>query len=142
MIVSLCFAFVGCSKAEQNKGSRSFTDFTHIEEEYLATLKNLDSPEGTVLPERLEGEDSEAYFQEGYGETRDCNLWEYLWMQEWMDTYITEPERAERALKELEKAFNMAYMPNKNRIVAEKEQCYNTKKQGQMSIAYIYCGRS
>ena len=107
MIVSLCFAFVGCSKAEQNKGSRSFTDFTHIEEEYLATLKSLDFPEGTVLPERLEGE----------------------------DTYITEPERAERALKELEKAFNMAYMLNKNRIVAEKEQCYNTKKQGQMSIA-------
>ena len=92
MIVSLCFAFVGCSKAEQNKGSRSFTDFTHIEEEYLATLKSLDFPEGTVLPERLEGEDSEAYFQEGY-------------------------------------------MLNKNRIVAEKEQCYNTKKQGQMSIA-------
>ena len=59
-----------------------------------------------------------------------------------VDTYITEPERAERALKELEKAFNMAYMLNKNRIVAEKEQCYNTKKQGQMSIAYIYCGRS
>lgn len=46
------------------------------------------------------------------------------------------------ALKELEKAFNMAYMLNKNRIVAEKEQCYNTKKQGQMSIAYIHCGRS
>ena len=48
-------------------------------------------------------------------------------MQEWLDTYTTESERAERALKELEKAFNMAYMPNKNRIVAEKEQCYNTK---------------
>ena len=73
---------------------------------------------------------------------RACNLWEYLWMQEWLDTYTTEPERAERALKELEKAFNMAYMPNKNTIVAEKEQCYNTKKQGQMSIAYIHCGRS
>ena len=58
-------------------------------------------------------------------------------MQEWLDTYITEPERAERALKELEKAFNMAYMLNKNRIVAEKEQCYNTKKQGQMSIASV-----
>ena len=38
---------------------------------------------------------------------RACNLWEYLWMQEWLDTYTTEPERAERALKELEKAFNM-----------------------------------
>ena len=58
----------------------------------------------------------------------------FFMMQEWLDTYITEPERAERALKELEKAFNMAYMLNKNRIVAEKEQCYNTKKQGQMSI--------
>ena len=98
-------------------------------------MKSLDFPEGTVLPERLEGEDSEAYFQEGYGETRDCNLWEYLWMQEWLDTYITEPERAERALKELEKAFNMAYMLNKNRIVAEKEQCYNTKK----ARTDVYC---
>lgn len=110
IILSLCFAFTGCSKTEQNSESSGFTDFTHIEEEYLATLKSLDFPEGTVLPEKLEGEDGEASFQEGYGETRACNLWEYLWMQEWLDTYTTDSERAKQALNELEKAFDMAYM--------------------------------
>lgn len=108
--LSLCFAFTGCSKTEQNRESRGFTDFTHIEEEYLATLKSLDFPEGTILPEKLEGEDGEASFQERYGETRACNLWEYLWMQEWLDTYTTDSERAKQALNELEKAFDMAYM--------------------------------
>jgi len=110
VIVALCFAVTGWAKAGQDREERGFTDFTHIEEEYLSTLKSLDFPEGTVLPEKLEGEDSKASFQEGYGETRACNLWEYSWMQEWLDTYTTEPERAEQALNELEKAFDMAYM--------------------------------
>ena len=37
-------------------------EFTYIEEEYLATLECLDFPEGTVLPEKLEGEDRESSF--------------------------------------------------------------------------------
>ena len=37
-------------------------------------------------------------------------LWEYSWMKEWLDTYNTDPERAEKALEELEKAFDMPYM--------------------------------
>lgn len=110
VIIALCFAATGWAKAGQDREERGFTDFTHIEEEYLATLESLDFPEGTVLPEKLEGEDREASFQEGYGETRACNLWEYSWMQEWLDTYTTEPERAEQALNELDKAFDMAYM--------------------------------
>lgn len=76
VIVALCFAVTGWAKAGQDREEREFTDFTHIEEEYLSTLKSLDFPEGTVLPEKLEGEDSKASFQEGYGETRACNLWE------------------------------------------------------------------
>ena len=51
-----------------------------------------------------------ASFQVGYGETRASNLWEYSWMKEWLDTYNTNPERAEKALEELEKAFDMPYM--------------------------------
>ena len=39
-----------------------------------------------------------------------ANLWEYSWMKEWLDTYNTDPERAEKALEELEKAFDMPYM--------------------------------
>lgn len=31
-------------------------------------------------------------------------------MQEWLDTYTTDSERAKQALNELEKAFDMAYM--------------------------------
>lgn len=45
-----------------------------------------------------------------YGETRASYLWEYSWMKEWLDTYNTDPERAEKALEELEKAFDMPYM--------------------------------
>lgn len=51
-----------------------------------------------------------ASFQVGYGETRASYLWEYSWMKEWLDTYNTDPERAEKALEELEKAFDMPYM--------------------------------
>ena len=110
MIAAVCVVFTGCSKAEQDRETRGFVEFTYIEEEYLATLECLDFPEGTVLPEKLEGEDRESSFQVGYGETRACNLWEYLWMQEWLDTYTTDSERAEQALNELEEAFDMAYM--------------------------------
>lgn len=110
MVVVLCFAFTGCSKKGEDSQIRGFTNFTNIEEEYLTTLESLKFPEGTVLPKKLEGEDSEASFQEGYGETRASNLWEYSWMQEWLNTYTSDSERAEKALNELEKAFDMAYM--------------------------------
>ena len=90
------------------KGLR--TDFEHIEEEYLATIDSLDWPDGVELPKKLENEDTGASFQVGYGETRASNLWEYSWMKEWLDTYNTNPERAEKALEELEKAFDMPYM--------------------------------
>ena len=59
---------------------------------------------------KLEDEDTGASFQVGYGETRASYLWEYSWMKEWLDTYNTDPERAEKALEELEKAFDMPYM--------------------------------
>lgn len=85
-------------------------DFAHIEEEYLATIDSLNWPDGITLPDKLEDEDTGASFQVGYGETRASYLWEYSWMKEWLDTYNTDPERAEKALEELEKAFDMPYM--------------------------------
>ena len=98
----------GCSGSDSK--ARSFTDFEHIEAEYLETIDSLDWPEGVVLPERLEGEDTGASFQTGYGNTLASNLWESCWIKEWLDTYETDPERAEQALEELEKAFDMPYM--------------------------------
>ena len=95
---------------ETNSTSRGLTDFAHIEEEYLATIDSLNWPDGITLPDKLEDEDTGASFQVGYGETRASYLWEYSWMKEWLDTYNTDPERAEKALEELEKAFDMPYM--------------------------------
>ena len=92
----LCLLIAGCSNSDS--GERGFTDFEHIEAEYLETIANLNWPEGVTLPESLEGEDTGASFQVGYGDTRASNLWEYCWMKEWLDTYNTDPERAPKSV--------------------------------------------
>ena len=73
----LCVLIAGCSNSDS--ADRGFTDFEHIEDEYLETISNLDWPEGVTLPESLEGEDTGGSFQIGYGDTRASNLWEYCW---------------------------------------------------------------
>ena len=96
--------------SDSDTNTRGFTDFATIEEEYLTTIESLNWPEGVTPPDALEGEDTGASFQIGYGDTKASNLWEYSWMQEWLDTYNTDSERAAKALAELEKAFDMPYM--------------------------------
>ena len=65
----VCLIFTGCSNSETisetNSNSRGFTDFEHIEEEYLATIDSLNWPDGVTLPDKLEGEDTGASFQVG-----------------------------------------------------------------------------
>ncbi len=106
-MLSVCVLFAGCGKQQANdKADRGFTDFSHIEEEYLTTIKELNWPDGADLPDKLEGENKDASFHKGFGNTLASNLWEYMWMQEWLDSYNVDPDRAERALAELEKAFD------------------------------------
>lgn len=71
----ICLMFAGCSNSDTTSDSRGFTDFEHIEEEYLATIDSLNWPDGVELPKKLENEDTGASFQVGYGETRASNLW-------------------------------------------------------------------
>ena len=111
MISLLVIMLAGCStSSDSDTNERGFTDFATIEEEYLTTIESLNWPEGVTPPDALEGEDTGASFQIGYGDTKASNLWEYSWMQEWLDTYNTDSERAAKALAELEKAFDMPYM--------------------------------
>ena len=63
-----------------------------------------------MLPTTLEGEDKNTLFDATYGDTRASNLWEYAWIQEWLNSYDNDPARAERALAQLEGAFDMPYM--------------------------------
>ncbi|MEE0435375.1 MAG: hypothetical protein UDB11_08225 [Peptococcaceae bacterium] len=107
LLFSACFFVSGC--ATEATADR-FTDFTHTEAQYLASLDNLQWPEGFVLPTTLEGEDKNTLFDATYGDTRASNLWEYAWIQEWLNSYDNDPARAERALAQLEGAFDMPYM--------------------------------
>ena len=50
----ICLMFAGCSNSDTTSDSRGFTDFEHIEEEYLATIDSLDWPDGVELPKKLE----------------------------------------------------------------------------------------
>lgn len=111
--LSVIFCLMAAGWAGSDSGTRGVTDFEHIEAEYLKTIDQLDWPEGFILPEKLEGEDVNASFQVGYGDTRASNLWEYAWMEEWLDTYQTQPEQAEKAIEMLETAFDLPYMDKK-----------------------------
>ena len=100
----------GCgNRGTDTKEASGFTDFENIEKEYLETLQELNWPENMELPTALEGETADQ-FQIGYGVTRASMLWEYAWEKEWLETYTSDTERAERALQELEKAPEMLYM--------------------------------
>lgn len=110
-ILSILTMFVllpGCSD-EQLQTNTGTTSFVEIEKEYLKTIKELEWPEDFSLPTELVGETADE-FQIGYGITRASLLWEYAWQKEWLENYSITPERADKALKELEKAKNMLYM--------------------------------
>ena len=96
-LLLVCLTAAGWASQKNKSEERGFTDFAHIETEYLKTLEKLSWPEGVTLPTKLEGEDETASFQVGYGDIRASNLWEYSWMKEWLDTYETEPERAKKS---------------------------------------------
>lgn len=111
LAICMCFVFTACS-SKNNVGSNrevELTDFNGIEKEYLDYMKKLNWPEGYLLPTKLDGETAEQ-FQVGYGETRASMLWECAWQKEWLKFYRVDSERANKALKELEKAKDMYYM--------------------------------
>lgn len=108
--ICICFSLSACS-GNNKKADREvkLIGFDEIEKEYLQALKNLNWPEGYVLPDKLVGETAEQ-FQVGYGETRASMLWECAWQKEWLEYYRTDTTRANKAIKELEKAPDMLYM--------------------------------
>lgn len=109
-LLFLCTFMTGCNNNIFGESESSgFTDFEHIEQEFLQTVEELNWPESATIPTELKGETADS-FQVGYGNTRASMMWECAWEKEWLETYTSDPERAEKALEELEKAPEMPYM--------------------------------
>lgn len=93
----------------QNPNPAGLTNYEGIKKEYFESLGNLTFPESFILPTELDL-DQTIQYQIGYGDTLASNLWQYAWEKEWLDSYQTDPQRAQKAIVELEKAFDMGYL--------------------------------
>ena len=53
MVVTLCFAFTGCSKKGEDSQTRGFTDFTDIKEESIDYFGKSGVSRGNGTPEKI-----------------------------------------------------------------------------------------
>ncbi|WP_311479369.1 hypothetical protein [uncultured Anaerococcus sp.] len=111
LVFGLALGMTACgkSKADVEVGSDNLISFEETEKDFVDSAKNLDWPEGYEIPDHLD-DDKDATFEAGFGNTRASQYWEAAWQEEWLNNYKTNPEKAEEAIKELEKAPGMAYM--------------------------------
>ena len=110
LIGGLALGMAACGKVEADDYSTGFVSYEGIQDEFEKTSDNLCWPEGYDVPEKVDYEKDDASYQKGFGATRASLYWEIAWEKEWLATYKTNPESAEKALKELEKAKDMVYM--------------------------------
>lgn len=105
----------GCSGQSQNAnpaagGARKFVNYDQMQQEYKDSVKNLTWPAGYTPPDELSGEDLDASYQEGYGDTRASMAYECAWAKQWLATYSSDSDKAEQALEALGKIPEMGYM--------------------------------
>ncbi|CAC9936637.1 hypothetical protein PEPCOX59622_01652 [Aedoeadaptatus coxii] len=105
LVVVLAYSLCACSKGTQ----KGFTSYDDANGEFKKTVAALNWPEDYKVPTELDGE-KDGEYQAGYGDTRASQYWEEAWEMEWLKNYKTNKERADKAIEELEKATDMAYM--------------------------------
>ena len=110
LIGTLALGMAACGKADADDYSTGFVSYEEIQDEFEKTSDKLNWPEGYEVPDSIDSEKDDASYQKGFGATRASLYWETAWEKEWLETYKTDPSRAEKALKELEKAKDMTYM--------------------------------
>lgn len=121
LIGGLALGIAACGKAEADDYSTGFVSYEEIQDEFEKTSDKLSWPDGYEVPEKIDSEKDDASYQKGFGSTRASLYWESAWEKELLETYKTDPVRAERALEELEKAKDMAYM--------SEEKCDDATRQ-------------
>ena len=107
----------GCSSGgaggfggKEENASKRVISHAEMQQEYKDSVGKLAWPEGYAPPDAVPGEDETSSYQSGYGDSRASLLYECAWEKEWLDTYSSDSERAEKALSALEKVPSMGYM--------------------------------
>lgn len=112
-VMVLMVGFSSCKKssatANSENSAKDFVKYDDIQKEFKETVNKLNWPEGYKAPEKLD-DDANTVYQEGYGDTLASNYWECAWQEEWLKNYKTNPQKAQMAIEELEKALNMRYL--------------------------------
>lgn len=110
LIGCLALGLAACEKSKASDYSTGMVTREDIQSEFVETCKNLNWPEGYEVPKEIDEKEDGADYEKGFGNTRASMYWEAAWEKEWLNTYKTDPARAEKALKELENAKMMPYM--------------------------------
>lgn len=101
----------GCSDTKSTEGAgQRFVNYQEIAKEYADSVSKLKWPEGFTPPSKLEGEDPSTTYQSGYGDTVASFAYQCAWEREWLKNYATNKERAQKAIKALEKIPSMGFM--------------------------------
>ncbi|WP_072469434.1 hypothetical protein [Urinicoccus massiliensis] len=110
LVGCLALGAAACDKASAAGYSNSLVSHEEIQDEFVKTCKSLNWPEGYEVPKEIDYKKDGSSYEKGFGTTRASLYWEAAWEREWLNSYKTDPERAEKALAELEKATKMTYM--------------------------------
>lgn len=110
LIGCLSLSLAACNKTNAADTSSTFVSYEEVQDEFVQTCKNLNWPQGYEVPTEIDSEKDDSAYQIGFGNTRASLYWEAAWEREWLDSYKSDPERADQAIKELEKALSMPYM--------------------------------
>lgn len=101
-------------KAEAYDYSTGFVSYEEIQDEFEKISDKLSLPEGYDVPVKIDYEKDDTSYKKGFGATGASLYWEIAWEKECLATYKTNPKRAEKTIKELEKAKDMVIYLRKN----------------------------
>lgn len=105
-------ALSGCESDSKDSGNSELTivGYQQMQAEYQDSVSKLSWPQGYQPPEQVTGEEENASFQSGYGDSRASLYFECAWEKEWLDSYASDEQRAAEALQHLEEVPEMGYM--------------------------------
>lgn len=116
--LTLCavFGLAACANTQSannsnlSSGDRKVVSQPQMQQEYKDSVAKLEWPSGYTPPAEVTGEEPDATYQSGYGDSRASMLFECAWSRAWLRSYASDKDAAAAAVRQLEKIPNMGYM--------------------------------